>query len=68
MGDTATTAGEGIAERDLKKSTAGTVSTAGQGLGKTAVDTGRSHLKTTSGALKDTGDTVKDTAEAAAED
>lgn len=38
---------------------------AGKGVGTTAVDTGRSHLKTSSGVLKDTGKTVSDTAEAA---
>jgi hypothetical protein len=65
VGNTATTAGSGIAERDLKKSTVGTMKAAGQGVGGTAVDTGRSHLKTTSGVLKDTGKTMKDTAHAA---
>lgn len=38
---------------------------AGKGVGTTAVDTNRSHVKTSSGVLKDTGKTVSDTAEAA---
>lgn len=65
VGNTVTTAGSGIAEGDLEKSTVGIVKAAGQGVGGTAVDAGSSHLKTTSGVLKDTGKTVKDTAEAA---
>ena len=64
VGNTATTAGSGIAAGDLHKSTVGTVKAAGQGAG-TAVNSGRSHLKTSSGVLKDTGKTVTDTAGAA---
>lgn len=65
IGKTATTAGSGIAEKDLNKATVGTVKAAGTGVGTTAVDSGRSHLKTTSGVVKDTGKTVTSTAEAA---
>jgi hypothetical protein len=59
------TAGSGIAERDLKKSTIGTATTAGKGTADTAVATGRSHMKTTGGVLKDAGSTVSDTGRAA---
>jgi hypothetical protein len=65
VGSTATTAGSGIAEGDLKKSTVGTVKTAGKGTASTAVGAGRSHLKTSSGVIKDTGKTIKDTDKAA---
>lgn len=65
VGNTATTAGSGIAEGNLHKSTVGTVKAAGQGAGTTTVDSGRSHLKTSSGVIKDTGKTVTDTAGAA---
>jgi hypothetical protein len=65
VGGTVKTAGSGIAEGDMKKATVGTVTTAGQGTVKTATDTGRSHMKTTTGVIKDTGETVEKTAEAA---
>ena len=65
VGNTAATAGSGIADRDLNKATVGTVKAAGHGAGTTAVGTGKSHLKTTSGVVKDTGKTMTDTAEAA---
>ena len=65
VGGTVTTAGTGIAEGDLRKSTVGTVQAAGEGTASTAVATGRSHMKTTSGVLNDTGKTVEDTGKAA---
>lgn len=68
VGDTAVTAGEGIAEGDLKKSTIGTVKAAGKGTGSTVVETGKSHLNTSSGVIKDTGGTLKNTGEAIQEE
>lgn len=65
VGNTVKTAGSGIAERDLKKTTVGTAATAGKGTVNTAVKTGSSHMKTTGGVLKDTGKTIGDTTNAA---
>lgn len=65
VGGTVATAGSGIAQGNLRQATAGAAGVAVGGTAATAVQTGRSHVKTSSGVLKDTGATVTETSRAA---
>ena len=65
VGQTVKTAGTGIANGDVGQATGGAAAAAVHGTANTAVRTGQSHMKTTSGVIKDTGTTIEKTSNAA---